>query len=70
MQIQVLAKLPKCDLAAITGMLAYEVSETNEKGYFNLVAFKVDTAERIAEAINQRNVSPCPCLQIPDTARY
>lgn len=39
---QALAKLNKGDLATITGRLAYEVSETNGKGYFNLFAFKVE----------------------------
>jgi hypothetical protein len=42
----VLAKFSKCNRATITGRLAYEVSETNGKGYINLVAFKVDTAEK------------------------
>jgi hypothetical protein len=39
---QALAQLHKGDLATITGRLAYEVSETNGKGYFNLIAFKVE----------------------------
>jgi hypothetical protein len=42
---QALAKLSKGDLATITGRLAYEVSETNGKGYFNLVAFKVEAPQ-------------------------
>jgi len=39
---QALALLSKGALATITGRLAYEVSETNGKGYLNLVAFKVE----------------------------
>jgi hypothetical protein len=39
---QALALLHKGDLATITGRLAYEVSESNGKGYFNLFAFKVE----------------------------
>jgi hypothetical protein len=41
----VLAKLSKCNRATITGRLAYEVSETNGKGYINLVAFKVEAPQ-------------------------
>jgi hypothetical protein len=42
---QALATLTKGDLATITGRLAYEVSETNGKSYFNLVAFKVEAPQ-------------------------
>jgi hypothetical protein len=39
---QAIDKLRKGDLATVTGRLAYEVSTSNGKGYFNLVAFKVE----------------------------
>jgi hypothetical protein len=42
---QALAKLNKGSLATITGRLAYEVSESNGKGYFNLITFKVEAPE-------------------------
>ena len=42
---QALSKLRKGDLATITGRLAYEVSTSNGKGYFNLVAYKVEAPE-------------------------
>jgi len=44
---QALAKLNKGELASITGRLAYEVSETNGKGYFNLFAFKVEPPQAV-----------------------
>lgn len=42
---QALAKLNKGDLASVTGRLAYEVSTSNGKGYFNLMAFKVEAPQ-------------------------
>jgi hypothetical protein len=42
---QALAQLNKGDLATITGRLTYEVSATNGKGYFNLIAFKVEAPQ-------------------------
>ena len=40
-----LAKLHKGELATVTGRLNYEVSPANGKGYFNLVAFKVQAPQ-------------------------
>jgi hypothetical protein len=37
-----LSDLRKGDLATITGRLIYEISKSNGKGYFNLVAYKVE----------------------------
>jgi hypothetical protein len=42
-----LAALQKGDLATITGRLIYELSPSNGKGYFNLVAYKVETAQPV-----------------------
>ena len=42
---QALAKLSKGDLATITGRLTYDVSASNDKGYVNLIASKVEVAQ-------------------------
>ena len=55
---QALSKLRKGDLATITGRLAYEVSTSNGKGYFNLVAYKVEALQAVQpEAITEQD---CP----------
>jgi hypothetical protein len=39
-----LVELRKGDLVNVIGRLIYEVSPSNGKGYYNLVAYKVETA--------------------------
>jgi hypothetical protein len=44
---QALAELRKGDLATVTGRLAYEVSTSNGRGYFNLIAYKVEGTQEV-----------------------
>ena len=44
---QALATLRKGDLATVAGRLVYEISASNGKGYFNLVAYRVEANQTV-----------------------